>query len=70
MGLTKTFFFYGGFCLLGECVVVICVNLDNVDQILLPKPLKEIILTKTGSEMTLEHPSDDELTITGAIYSE
>ena len=44
-------------------------NTDNGEQILFSKPPNVIILTTTGSEMTLEHPSDDELTITGAIYS-
>ena len=44
--------------------------MDNVEKNLVSKPPNEIILTTTGSEMTLEHPSDDELTITGAIYSE
>ena len=53
-------FFYGGFCSLGESVVLWSNNLREFVH----------ILTTTGSEMTLEHPSDDELTITGAIYSE
>ena len=39
--------------------------MDNVEQILFSKPPNVIILTTTGSEMALEHPSDDKLTITG-----